>query len=112
MNMLVLRTGDDIIVIDAGMMFPEAELLGVDGVVPDITYLMDNRELVRGIILTHGHEDHIGAFALHSRRPECSGLRNRVYARAGGRQARRAWPVGLGQARKVKPKDRIPSVRL
>jgi len=61
MNMLALRTGDDIMVIDAGMMFPEAELLGVDIVIPDITYLKQNRELVRGIVLTHGHEDHIGA---------------------------------------------------
>ena len=61
MNMLALRTGDDILVIDCGMMFPEAELLGVDIVIPDITYLKQNRGLVRGIVLTHGHEDHIGA---------------------------------------------------
>ncbi len=61
MNMLVLRCGDDIVVIDAGMMFPEAELLGVDIVIPDITYLKQNRERVRAIVLTHGHEDHIGA---------------------------------------------------
>ncbi len=61
MNMMALRYGDDIIVIDAGMMFPEAELLGVDVVIPDITYLKQNRELVRAIILTHAHEDHIGA---------------------------------------------------
>jgi ribonuclease J len=60
MNCMAIRWGDDIVVIDAGLMFPEAELLGVDIVVPDITYLTDNREHVRAVILTHGHEDHIG----------------------------------------------------
>ena len=61
MNSMGLRYGDDIIVIDAGMMFPDAELLGVDIVTPDFSYLEDNREHVRAVLLTHGHEDHIGA---------------------------------------------------
>jgi ribonuclease J len=61
MNIMALRYGDDIIVVDCGMMFPEAELLGVDIVTPDLTYLIQNREHVRALFLTHGHEDHIGA---------------------------------------------------
>jgi len=61
MNMLALRCGDDIIVIDAGLMFPEQELLGVDIVIPDIAYLKQNKRMVKAIILTHAHEDHIGA---------------------------------------------------
>src|SRR5215469_4882601 len=61
MNMTALRYGDDIIVIDSGMMFPEDELLGVDLVMPDLTFLKENQEHVKALILTHGHEDHIGA---------------------------------------------------
>ena len=60
---MAIRFGDDIIVVDSGMMFPEAELLGVDFVTPDLTYLTENRSKVRALFLTHGHEDHIGSVA-------------------------------------------------
>jgi ribonuclease J len=61
LNMTVLECGNDILVVDAGLMFPDAEMLGVDIVIPDFSYLTDNRSRIQGIVLTHGHEDHIGA---------------------------------------------------
>jgi ribonuclease J len=61
MNMTAIRYADDIIVIDCGMMFPDSELLGVDLVMPDLTFLKEKQQHLRAVILTHGHEDHIGA---------------------------------------------------
>lgn len=60
-NMTVLEYGDNILVIDSGIMFPENDMLGIDYIIPDFNYLRENSDIVRGVVITHGHEDHTGA---------------------------------------------------
>ncbi|HWZ19487.1 MAG TPA: ribonuclease J [Ktedonobacteraceae bacterium] len=62
-NMMVVEYGDDIIIIDSGLMFPDDEMFGVDLVIPDTSYLLDKKQRIHGIFITHGHEDHIGSLA-------------------------------------------------
>jgi ribonuclease J len=62
-NMMVLEVGENLLIIDAGLMFPTSDMHGVDLVIPDATYVLDRLAWVRGVVLTHGHEDHIGALA-------------------------------------------------
>ena len=61
MNMMALECGGDLVVVDAGVLFPDEDMLGVDFAIPNISYLTENRDKVRAILITHGHEDHIGA---------------------------------------------------
>jgi ribonuclease J len=77
-NMLVLESGENLLIIDAGLMFPTSEMHGIDIVIPDGTYVIDRLEQVRGVVLTHGHEDHIGALPYFVEQ----GLRAPVYATA------------------------------
>ena len=60
-NMMVYEYGNNILVVDAGMMFPDNEMLGIDYIIPDFEYLKENKDKVRGIVITHGHMDHVGA---------------------------------------------------
>lgn len=105
-NMTVFRYGDDIILIDAGLMFPEDDMLGIDLVIPDITYLVENQDKVKGIFLTHGHEDHIGALPYVMKRLDCP-----VYGTAltlGILQGRlKENGVSANNLRVVKPGDKI-----
>lgn len=76
-NMTVIECGDDMIVVDCGLGFPDDDMPGIDLVIPDTTYLEENKERIRGIVLTHGHEDHIGAipYVLRTINPPIYGTR-------------------------------------
>ena len=105
-NMTVFRYGDDMILVDAGLMFPEDDMLGIDLVIPDITYLIENQDKLKGIFLTHGHEDHIGALPYVMKQIDCP-----VYGTAltlGILQGRlKENGVSSENCRTVKPGDKI-----
>ena len=61
--MMVYEYGKNILIVDAGLMFPDNDMLGIDYIIPDFEYIKENKDLVRGMVLTHGHMDHVGAIA-------------------------------------------------
>ena len=105
-NMTAFRYGDDMILIDAGLMFPEDDMLGIDLVIPDISYLIENQDKLKGIFLTHGHEDHIGALPYVMKQIDCP-----VYGTAltlGILEGRlKENGVSSENCRTIKPGDRI-----
>ena len=79
-NLYVYEYGKDILVVDCGMGFPDEDMYGIDAVIPDITYLTQNKDRIRGIVLTHGHEDHIGAMPYVMSRLDCPVYATRLTA--------------------------------
>lgn len=100
LNSTVFEYSGDIIIIDSGLMFPEEDMLGVDFVIPDFTYILENKEKVRGIIITHGHEDHTGALPFLLK--ELYGLDVPVYG----------TPLTLGLIKEKLTEHRLDTVRL
>lgn len=100
LNSTVFEYSDDIIIVDSGLMFPEEDMLGVDFVIPDFTYIRENKEKIRGIIITHGHEDHTGALPFLLK--ELYGLDVPVYG----------TPLTLGLIKEKLTEHRLDTVRL
>ena len=105
-NMMAIRYKRTIVLIDSGLMFPEDELLGIDVVIPDITYLTENREMVKAIFLIYGYEDHVGALSYVLRHLDVPVYGGRLTL---GIVAEKLKESGLSTSmlKEVKPRDRI-----
>lgn len=104
-NMYALEYGDDIIIIDSGLMFPDQELPGIDYIVPDISYLEANREKILGIVLTHGHEDHTGGLPFVLQRLNVPLYGTRLTLGLVGNKLREDMPLTEPQMNEVKAND-------
>lgn len=80
-NMTVYQCRNDMFIVDCGSTFPESEMFGIDLVIPDFTFVEENKENIKGIVITHGHEDHIGALPYLLKKVNIPVLRHKAYKR-------------------------------
>ena len=106
-NMMAFETSRDIVVVDAGLMFPEEDMLGVDLVIPNISYLLERREKVRAIIVTHGHEDHTGALPYVLRRLNAPIYSTRLTQGLISVKLKESKLLNEADLRLVQPRDRV-----
>jgi ribonuclease J len=107
LNMMVVEAPDEIVVIDAGLMFPDEEMLGIDLVIPDISYLLARREKVRAVLLTHGHEDHIGALPYLLAELKVPVYGTPLSLGLAGEKLKEADLLSEADLRPVRPRDRL-----
>ena len=115
-NMMVIEYDGSIVVVDVGLRFPTAEMLGIDLVLPDFSYLRDRVEDIEAIVITHGHEDHLGALAMGAARPSqvrraAAGVRVAADDGDGALQARRAQAQATSNWSRCRPAMRSPPAR-
>ena len=107
LNMMVVEAPDEIVVIDAGLMFPDEEMLGIDLVIPDIRYLLARREKVRAVLLTHGHEDHTGALPYLLAELKVPVYGTPLSLGLAGEKLKEADLLSEADLRPVRPRDRL-----
>jgi ribonuclease J len=107
LNMMVVEAADDLLVIDAGLMFPDEEMFGIDHVIPDMRYLLAHREKIRAVLLTHGHEDHTGALPYLLREIKAPVYGTRLSLGLAAEKLKEADLPAGADLRTVRPHDRL-----
>jgi len=107
LNMMIVEAAGDLLVIDAGLMFPDDEVLGIDYVIPDMSYLLTHREKVRAVLLTHGHEDHIGALPYLLSKIKAPVYGTRLSLGLAAEKLKEANLLSDADLKPIRPRDRL-----